>query len=241
MKLPRLLAVSLALVCLSFLVSVIGFTEERSHLYSTQVDPHLWPPPDDQGGGIKEVVPAKYQVRYQRWKEEFLSTETGREQWTRYEHDPGFTLTIQVTGGNDQGAGTSKYKWDEKGRLVAATITLVPRINKGFPSPVYYPVMCSLRTHEFAPDMDMVLAATKIAHEFGHLIRMETTDAHLYQLQTQLIPQYNKIFLSNGRNPGDPRLMDMARRMGGTPIEIWRDREYWDEANAMLYLRDRFS
>src|SRR5262252_9514139 len=164
MKLPRLLAVSLALFCLSFLVSVIGFTEGRSHRSLPRVDPHSPPPPDDQGGGIREVVPGKYQIRYQRWKDEFLSTETGREQWARYEHAAGFTLTIQVTGGNDQGAGTSKYKWDENGRLVAATITLGPRINKGFPSPVYYPVMCSLRTHEFAPDMDMVLAATKIAH-----------------------------------------------------------------------------
>jgi hypothetical protein len=26
---------------------------------------------------------------------------------------------------------------------------------------------------------------------------------------------------------------------GGTPVQIWKDREYWGEANAMLYLRDR--
>ena len=29
--------------------------------------------------------------------------------------------------------------------------------------------------------------------------------------------------------------------MGGTPREIWEDREYWGEANAMIYLRDRFT
>ena len=29
--------------------------------------------------------------------------------------------------------------------------------------------------------------------------------------------------------------------MGATPVEIWEDREYWGETNAMLYLRDRFA
>jgi hypothetical protein len=29
--------------------------------------------------------------------------------------------------------------------------------------------------------------------------------------------------------------------MGGTPVEVWEDREYWGEANAMLYLRDRIT
>jgi hypothetical protein len=29
--------------------------------------------------------------------------------------------------------------------------------------------------------------------------------------------------------------------MGGNPVEIWEDREYWGEANAMLFLRDRVS
>lgn len=44
-----------------------------------------------------------------------------------------------------------------------------------------------------------------------------------------------------GRDLGDPRLVELARRMGGTPVEIWEDREYWGETNAMLYLRDRFA
>src|ERR1700738_3663205 len=66
-------------------------------------------------------------------------------------------------------------------------------------------------------------------------------DSVLYQLEVQLIPQYNRIFLSNGRDPRDPRLMELARRMGATPVEIWEDREYWGETNAMLYLRDRFA
>ncbi len=85
------------------------------------------------------------------------------------------------------------------------------------------------------------LAATKIAHEFGHVNRTNKVDSAVYQLQGQLIPQYNKIFLTNGRNENDPRLLEMAQKIGGTPVQIWEDREYWGEANAMVYLRDRFT
>ena len=55
------------------------------------------------------------------------------------------------------------------------------------------------------------------------------------------MPQYNRVFLSNGRDANDPRLIELARKMGATPVEIWEDREYWGETNAMLYLRDRFA
>jgi hypothetical protein len=64
-------------------------------------------------------------------------------------------------------------------------------------------------------------------------------DAALYRLQNQLMPVYKRIFLNNGHNARDPRLLNLARQMGGTSVEIWEDREYWGEANAMLYLRDR--
>jgi hypothetical protein len=87
----------------------------------------------------------------------------------------------------------------------------------------------------------ITLAATKLAHEFGHVNRTGKVDSTMYQLQTQLIPQYNKIFLTNGRNATDPRLLDLVQKIGGTPVEIWEDREYWGEANAMVYLRDRFT
>jgi hypothetical protein len=102
--------------------------------------------------------------------------------------------------------------------------------------------MNSLVPTESSVEIDgNTLAATKIAHEFGHVNRTSKVDPQLYQLQTQLIPQYNKIFLSNGRNARDPQLVEMAQKLGGTPVEIWEDREYWGEANAMLYLRDRFA
>lgn len=194
------------------------------------------------GGGLKEVIPDKYKERYQAWKNEFLASETGQAQWQKYEQNTDFTLTITVSKEDRNGAGSGKYKWDDSGRLVAATITLGSRIDEGYPNPIYYPVMNSLAqcTLSYAVSGN-ILAAAKIAHEFGHVNRMVATDAALYKTQTQLMPAYNKILLTNGRNTQDPRLVDLAHQMGGTPVEIWEDREYWGEVNAMLYLRDRIT
>ena len=143
---------------------------------------------------------------------------------------------------NSEGATTGKYKWNEAGQLVAATIALGFHLDEGYPNPIYFPVMNSLvptgTSNRIAGD---TLAATKLAHEFGHVNRTARVDPALYQLQTQLIPQYNKIFLGNGRNPNDAKLIELVRQLGGTPVEIWEDREYWGEANAMIYLRDRFT
>jgi len=197
--------------------------------------------PDDQGG-IREEVPAKYMARYQQWKKEFLSTPTARQQWAIYQTNPNFTLTIVVSRDNPEGGTTSNYRWNDAGHLVAATITLGYRLDAGFPNPVYFPVMNSLLPTETTRKIEgETLAATKMAHEFGHVNRTANGDSALYQLQGQLMPEYNQIFLSNGRNPSDPRLIELARKMGGTPVEIWEDREYWGETNAMLYLRDRFA
>src|SRR6266567_3465377 len=196
----------------------------------------------DRAGGIKEDIPGKYLARYQEWKKVFLSTEMGRSEWETYEHRPGFTLTIQISRDNIKGASTSNYQWNDSGRLVAATITLGARIEEGYPNPIYYPVMNSLMPFESTNAVsEDVLAAVKIAHEFGHLGRAVDTNPKLYQLQSELIPAYNKIFLSNGRNASDPQLIVLVEKMGGTPVEIWEDREYWGEANAMLFLRDKFA
>ncbi|PWT87277.1 MAG: hypothetical protein C5B55_15040 [Blastocatellia bacterium] len=195
---------------------------------------------EDSTSGIKEDIPAKYAERYQEWKEEFLSTEAGRSQWNSYQHNDHFTLTITISRDNAEGATTGKYKWNDSGQLVAATITLGSRLDAGYPNPIYFPVMNSLLPVESARTVDgTTLAATKLAHEFGHVNRTSKIDPTLYQLQTKLIPQYNKIFLSNGRNANDPELLQLVQQIGGTPVEIWEDREYWGEANAMLYLRDR--
>ena len=194
------------------------------------------------GGGIKELVPDKYKERYREWKNEFLYTEVGRAQWQSYEHHEHFTLTIIVSCDDRNGAGTGKYKWNDSGELVAATITLGCRIDEGYPNPIYYPVMNSLSPRDPSSVISRnILAAAKIAHEFGHIKQAMSRDGSLYILQNQLMPVYNQILLSNGRNTRDPRLIEMAQRMGGTPVEIWEDREYWGEANAMLYLRDRIT
>ena len=191
-------------------------------------------------GGIREVIDKQYKARYEEWKSEFLSTEIGRTQWEMFSNNPHFVLTIGVGRNNVNGAATGKYKWDETGHLIAATIMLGNRIDEGFPSAVYYPVMNALQPYEASRLINgNVLAATKIAHEFGHVMKIGTTDQAAYTLQLKLVPVYNKIFLSNGYNVQDPRLVDLAKQMGGNPVEIWEDREYWGEANAMLFLRDR--
>ena len=193
-------------------------------------------------GGIREEVPEKYSARYQRWKQEFLTTETGRQQWASYQSNPNFTLTVVMTQDNPEGGNTGSYAWNEKGELVAATITLGCRLDEGVPDPIYFPVMNSLKRTKTTRNIGgKTLAATKIAHEFGHVIRTAKGDPMLYQLQVQLMPEYNQILMSNGRDTRDPRLLELARRMGATPVEIWEDREYWGETNAMIYLRDRFA
>jgi len=192
------------------------------------------------GPSLREVIPPKYQRRYDDWKTEFLSTDIGKAQWEMYANHPRLMLTITIGGKNAEGAGTSGYKWNDKGELVAATIYLGERLDSGYPSAVYYPVMNALEPFETKQLISgTMLAATKLAHEFGHVMKMASTSQELYNLQVKLVPNYNKIFLSNGYNVNDPRLVEMATKMGGNPVEIWEDREYWGEANAMLFLKDR--
>jgi hypothetical protein len=261
---PRLAFISVVLTSLPFLFSPTGRTayqpaaeHSREALRQSEVYPSLvaeyhgvMPTTDklpakeavNDQGGIREQVPPKYLPRYQQWKKEFLATETGRQQWASYQSNANFTLTLVVSGSNPEGGTTGNYQWNDAGKLIAATITLGCRLDAGVPNPVYFPVMNSLLPSETTRKKDgQTLAATKIAHEFGHVNRTANGDPVLYQLQSQLMPQYNQIFLSNGRDTADPRLLELVRKMGGTPVAIWEDREYWGETNAMLYLRDRFA
>jgi hypothetical protein len=192
--------------------------------------------------GIREQISPKDRARFQAWKDEFLSAETGLREWQTYAYDPRLVITITTSIENRYGAGIGHYEWDNSGHLVAATITLGAHLDEEYPEPVYYPVVNALRQGEFRYEFGGgILAAAKMAHEFGHLIQMISTDAAFYRLQSELVPSYNAIIRNNGWNPRDPRLVDLARRMGGTPVEIWEDREYWGEANAMRYLRDRIT
>jgi hypothetical protein len=198
--------------------------------------------PDNLSGGnsIREVVPDRFQKRYQTWKQEYLATRAGQEQWERYARNRNFTLTITVSAERGKGAGTDEYRWDENGQLVAATITLGDQIDEGYPSPFNYPVISSLaHAASSAPASGSILAATKLAHEFGHINWAAKTDGQLFKLQNKLIPVYNHILLSNGINVRDPKLVELAKQMRGTPVEIGQDRELWAETNALVYLRER--
>jgi len=231
MNASRQIRLLLSLTCLLTITSVAAANGELNN-NSTAARPIE--------GGLREVIPPKYQRRYEEWKTEFLSTDIGKAQWEMYSKHPRLLLTITVGGKNAEGAGTGNYKWNEKGELIAATIILGERLDSGYPSAVYYPVMNALEPFESRQLISgSVLAATKLAHEFGHVMKISSTPQDLYNLQVKLVPTYNKIFLSNGYNVNDPRLVEIAEKIGGNPVQIWEDREYWGEANAMLYLKDR--
>lgn len=193
-------------------------------------------------GGIREEIPSKLKEKYQKWKDELLSTEAGHQQWENYSNNKQFILTITVANKEGQGAGTGKYQWDETGQLVGATITLGNKLDSGLPDAIYFPVMNSLSSEEPKYKISgSLLAAAKFAHEFGHVNQTAKVNKELFQLQNKLMLVYNEILLKNGYNTQDRSLIDLTKQMGGTPVEIWENREYWGEANAMLYLIDRIN
>ena len=193
-------------------------------------------------GGIREDIPDKYKERFEKWKTELLSTEFGRQQWDTYANNKQFILKITVSDERGKGAGTGSYQWDDEGKFVGATITLGDELDKGYPNPIYYPVMNSLSVDDTSYFISgKILAATKMSHEIGHVNQTAAANRNFLQLQNKLMPQYISIFLKNGRDTNDKKLVDMAKQMGGTPVEIWESREYWSEVNAMLYLKDRIS
>lgn len=190
--------------------------------------------------GIREIVPDKYLKKYQRWKAEYLSTEVGRRQWARYADDKSFTLTIIVSHELGQGGLVDDYRWDAYGKLLAATIRLGCDFDTGVVSPFFYPVTGALASLN-GPDRvrGEVLAAAKLAHEFGHVNLVAEADASSYMLQTSLIDLYAKVFTENGYDKNDPRLVELVRRMGGKPLDIKKEREHGAEANALAYLEER--
>jgi hypothetical protein len=192
--------------------------------------------------GIKEVVPKSLRGKYEKWKEELLSTEFGRQQWDLYASRKDFLLTIVVTKDKRFGAGTDGYEWNDDGDLVAATITLGKELDKGYPDPIYYPVMNSLSTYNEPYQISgNILASTKLAHEIGHVNFTAKVNSILFQRQNKLMASYYKIFLHNGYDTSDPRLVELAKDLGADPIDIWEDREYWSEVNAMHYLAERIN
>ncbi|MEQ1921107.1 MAG: hypothetical protein ABL952_01245 [Pyrinomonadaceae bacterium] len=193
-------------------------------------------------GGIKENFPFRFKARFEKWKAELLATDIGREQWEKFANNKQFVLTIEIADSRGRGAGTDKFEWDDKGNFVGATIMLGSAIEDGFPDPVYYPVLNSLASEPAQYLISgKIVAATKIAHELGHVDHIATSDISVVQMQNKLMPVYNSIFLKNGLKTADQRLIDIEKQMGGTPVEIWESREYWSEVNAMVFLRERIS
>lgn len=189
-------------------------------------------------GNLTEQVPVPYRERYDRWKAAFLSVEVGRRLWLRYACDPDFRLTIAVS--KDEGGGaevvSDDYRWDG-GKLVGATIVLGYQLDRDYPYQMYYPVLGSVAfTHELGKNL---LAAAKIAHEFGHIDHTANSDGASYQSQNELGRVYTSHFASNGHNIDDPVLTDLAKRMGGTPLDICIQREYWAETYALRYLLEK--
>ena len=169
-----------------------------------------------------------------------LAADFGRQQWETYANNKNFVLTIRVSGSRGNGAGTDKFEWDDAGNFVGATITIGSDIDKGYPPPIYYPVLNSLSADaSIYPINGNILAATKLSHEIGHLNQTAAANVQFLQLQNKLVPTYISIFLKNGLNTRDQKLVEIAGQMGGTPTEIWESREYWSEVNAMRFLNDR--
>jgi len=190
-------------------------------------------------GGIKEEIPNGSKAKYARWKADLLSTRFGREQWEAYAGQSSFVLTIRVAGTRGKGAGT-EFIWNEAGVMVGATITLGTELDQGYPPPTYYPVLNSLASASTAESrIGTILAASKMAHEISHVSQASRTEPGVLRTQERLVPVYVSIFLKNGLNPKDVRLMRLAEEIGGTPTEIWESREYWSEVDAMSYLRER--
>lgn len=193
-------------------------------------------------GGIREDFSDKYKDRFEKWKSELRSTEFGRQQWDTYANNKNFILTITISGKKGKGAGTDKYLWDGNGNFVGATITLGDDLNEGYPDPIYYPVMNSLSADETYYSINgKILASAKMSHEIGHVNQTANANKSFLELQNKLMPEYTSIFLKNGRDTSDQKLVELAQQMGGTPIEIWESREYWSEVNAMLFLKERIS
>lgn len=233
MKLAKhcFLALSASVCCLLLVAGAIASTPRNLKFEIVQT-------PTD--GGIREDVSDKYRPKFERWKAALVSTEFGRQQWERYANNKNFVLTIKVTRSRGKGAGTDGFRWDQEGRLVGATITLGSEIEQGYPTPIYYPVLNSLSAAQAAHAANGdILAATKMSHEIGHVTQTENANAKLLETQSRLIPVYTSIFLKNGFNLRDEKLIELAGKIGGTPTEIWEDREYWSEVNAMRFLQER--
>jgi hypothetical protein len=229
-----------------FGLAVLLLISSPAPAYSRANDSSSSDPAADPSGcaNLKEQVPKQYRGRYDRWKAVFLSSEVGHQLWLRYACHPAFHLTIILSESMDRGGKIriNDYRWHE-GRLTAATITLGHRLDRGYPDPIYYPVLSSLYYLKGGWDVerpDDILAAAKITHEFGHVDQAAMADPARFRLQNRLSQIYASLFRSNGYDADDPALVEIAAAMGGTPTILSGQREYWAETYALRFLLTKF-
>src|SRR5882757_1021745 len=155
MRISRMLSVSLVLSSVFCIIVPQALTARQfaesnksGQIFATSTAGRFGLPPAAYTAGIKEEIPDKYKERYAEWKTEFLSTDTGRNQWSAYAQNKDLQITITISCKDKYGAGTGKYKWSDSGQLVSATINLGCRIDEGYPSPIYWPVVYSLAPDE---------------------------------------------------------------------------------------------
>jgi len=195
---------------------------------------------DETGPNLVEQVPEHYLGRYRQWKSAFLSAPTGQFLWRKYAADPRFHLTIVVSKDQGRGAKVEDYKW-ENGKLIAATVLLGSQLNYGYPGQQYYPVLGSLAftRYPWEERSDFIVAAAKIAHEFGHIDNAANSNSSDYRLRDELLDVYASQFKSNGYDAEDPYLKELAEKMGGVPDQIHGQREFWAETYSLRYLLDK--
>ena len=227
---------AILLFCLLYSLSIKATPSAES----TEIDQvSAWLAARANRSTVREIIASEYKKRYQKWKNEYLSTSAGREQWERFALNQHFELTITVSRQQAHGAKVD-FQWDDFGHLIAATIILGDKLDSGYPSAINYPITCSLSPGDLPPEVKgKILAATKLSHEFGHLNQVMSMDGRTYQLQNRLMLDYMRVFNGNGFNIHDPSLMVLAEQMGGTPVSISQNREHWAEAGALDYLQER--
>ena len=74
------------------------------------------------------------------------------------------------------------------------------KLNAGYPSGDNYPVTSSLRPGGAEAALSgNTIAATKLAHEFGHVEFTAATPQNVFSLQNLLIPVWNSVFQATGQ------------------------------------------
>jgi hypothetical protein len=81
------------------------------------------------------VISSRDKARYQVWKDEFLSTETGRREWQAHAQDTRLLLTIATSTDNRYGAAIGHYEWNRSGNCPPPRLLLAPAWTREFRSP----------------------------------------------------------------------------------------------------------